>query len=193
MCGEYGEDFSRPHYHACLFNFDFRDKLYFKRSGDSKLYTSSVLSELWPFGFSLIGALTFESAAYTARYCMKKVTGKGAEDHYKAIDTKTGEIYTRVAEFNKMSLRPGIGAPWFEKFSSDVYPEGKVVVRGKKATAPRFYDKLYERIDSDDNLAHLRYLRELSGKKNFEDNTPERLAVKEQIAVARLAQLNRPL
>ena len=29
MCGEYGEDFSRPHYHALLFNCFFPDRSFF--------------------------------------------------------------------------------------------------------------------------------------------------------------------
>ena len=66
-CGEYGENFSRPHFHACLFNFDFPDKKYWKRSCDEKLYTSDVLADLWPFGFHSIGSLTFESAGYVGR------------------------------------------------------------------------------------------------------------------------------
>ena len=30
-CGEYGEQYSRPHYHCCLFNFDFVDKKFWKK------------------------------------------------------------------------------------------------------------------------------------------------------------------
>ena len=65
MCGEYGEDFSRPHFHACLFNCFFGDR---KRipggASGSPLYRSDILERLWPFGYSSIGDVTFESAAY---------------------------------------------------------------------------------------------------------------------------------
>ena len=66
MCGEYGERGSRPHYHACLFNFDFPDKQLFRRSPSGSLvYRSKVLEELWPFGFSSIGEVNFNSGKYT--------------------------------------------------------------------------------------------------------------------------------
>lgn len=76
-CGEYGERTKRPHYHALLFGVDFSDKVAFKKSADgSTIYTSETLSRLWPAGFCTTGAVTFESAAYCARYVMKKITGK---------------------------------------------------------------------------------------------------------------------
>ena len=193
MCGEYGEDFGRPHYHAILFNFDFADKLYFKRVGESKLYTSAALSELWPFGHSLIGSATFESAAYVARYCLKKVTGKDAERHYRAVDPDTGETWVRTPEFNKMSLRPGIGGTWFEKYWKDVYPRGELIVRGHASVPPRYYDKLFKRIDDADDLARIAYKREQRGKAHFEDNSADRLAVKEQVALARVSLKHRSL
>ena len=114
---EYGEDFSRPHFHACLFNCFFGDR---KRipggASGSPLYRSDTLERLWPYGFSSIGDVTFESAAYVARYVMKKVTGDAAEAHYTTVNVETGEISVRTPEFNKMSLKPGIGAAWFDKF-----------------------------------------------------------------------------
>lgn len=79
-CGEYGEKLQRPHYHALLFNFDFQDKL-LKHTGPPrgrfstfkdksfKTYTSASLDNLWRKGLADIGSLTFESAAYVARYC----------------------------------------------------------------------------------------------------------------------------
>lgn len=194
MCGEYGEGLSRPHYHALLFNCGFPDQLYFKRVGEFKLYTSGVLRELWPLGHHLIGSATFESAAYCARYCVTKVTGKDAERHYQVVDPETGEIINRVPEFNKMSLRPGIGEPWFRRFWRDVYPRGEVVVRGKYATPPRYYDNLYKRIDSTDEFAAVELKRYQRAARLFSDNTAERLAVKEQVAIARLSSMqNRSL
>ena len=41
-CGEYGDQFSRPHHHACIFNFDFHDKeLWTVRDGVC-LYRSEI-------------------------------------------------------------------------------------------------------------------------------------------------------
>lgn len=192
MCGEYGEINFRPHYHACLFGFDFPDKKAFKvTDSGSKLYTSALLESLWPFGLSSVGDVTFESAAYVARYCMKKVTGRDAKRHYERV-LENGEIVNLKPEFNKMSLKPGIGAEWYRKWKRDVYPHDYVVVNGKECKPPKYYDGLYER-EFPDEFEDLKARRELDGLALREDNTPERLAVKAVVAEARLKSLKRCL
>lgn len=92
MGGEYGEQLSRPHYHACIFGYDFPDKIYYKKtSSGERIHTSKILQKLWPYGLSSVGNVTFESAAYIARYCVQKVTGQAADAHYTHI-TDDGEI-----------------------------------------------------------------------------------------------------
>jgi hypothetical protein len=193
MAGEYGEKYHRPHWHACIFGYDFPDKKLFKRtSSGSLIYRSEHLETLWPFGHSSIGDLTFESAAYTARYIMQKQTGKQSIAYYTRIDTETGEINQLKPEFNKMSLKPGIGYEWYKKYTSDVYPNDYVVIRGKKVKPPKFYDKKYK-TDYPYEYDELIYKRETSAKLHSEDNTPERLAVKEQVTKAKLQKLKRTL
>lgn len=111
MCGEYGEDHSRPHFHAAIFGEDFVfDRVLWSRgSKGHPLYRSPRLEALWPFGFSSVGELNFDTAAYMARYIMKKVTGDLAEQHYRFVDVDTGEIYQRTPEFCHMSLKPRCG------------------------------------------------------------------------------------
>lgn len=92
-CGEYGERLHRPHYHACVFGFDFPDRELFMMREGIPLYTSEALAQCWPFGFCSIGDVTFESAAYVARYACKKITGEAASRHYERIDYETGEIH----------------------------------------------------------------------------------------------------
>lgn len=201
MCGEYGEArdehgrvtgaLGRPHYHALLFNVRFPDALYFKRSGDVTLYTSKILHELWPLGMSSIGDVTFKSAAYVARYCMDVLNGKDAVDHYRICDVSTGELLDREREFSRMSLRPGIGAPWLAKFKSDVYPRGEVLTNGRHCKAPRYYDVIYEREGGD--LGYAQKLRYDRAAEQFEDNTDARMMDKELVALAGLKQLTRSL
>lgn len=194
MCGEYGEGVhKRPHYHACVFNCHFPDKLYFSSDGDSELFTSDILTELWGKGFALVGNLTFQSAAYVARYCLKKVTGVNAAKHYEVIDEDTGEIRQRVPEFARMSLKPGIGGDWIKQFMPDCYPKGEVVVNGKAAKAPRYYDKKFKETDDTDRYQLMMEARARTARQSFAEQSDHRLAVKEVVTEARLAQFKRKL
>lgn len=194
MCGEYGETFGRPHFHACLFGLDFPDRVVFGTTDAGfNIFTSDILSSLWPYGFSSVADFSFESAAYVARYVMKKVTGDAAASHYEVYDHVSGEIFNRSPEFNHMSLRPGIGALWFERYGlSDVAVRDAVVVNGVECTVPRYYDKLLKRVDPlryDDNKTQ----RVLDSYLVRDDNTDTRLEVKERVALARISSLRRNL
>lgn len=192
-CGEYGDRFGRPHYHACLFNFDFMDKYFWRRSprGDF-IYRSNILEELWPFGLSEIGAVTFESAAYVARYIMKKVNGDRADDHYSFIHPETGEVTWRSPEYTTMSRRPGIGRAWLDKFISDVYPGDFVVLRGVKMKPPRFYDSQFEILYPEEH-EKIKTSRKRNAKRFVDNNTPDRLIVREKVQLAKLKTLSRPV
>ena len=193
MAGEYGENFGRPHFHACIFGHDFHDKKFWKRTpSGSLLYRSDHLETLWPFGYSSVGDVNFESAAYVARYIMKKITGNKAHEHYEHINDETGEIVKRVPEFNKMSLKPGIGAEWFKKFKSDVFPHDYVIVRGKKMKPPKAYDKMYKKTNPYE-YDEVLYNREKNAKLNPDNHDPKRLDAKRQILESRLSLLKRNL
>jgi hypothetical protein len=141
-CGEYGENFQRPHYHACIFGYGFPDKEVifvdpkrakakpFRRGHDHTLFKSEKLEGIWKRGFVTVGNLTFESAAYVARYCMKKITGDKAPEHYN----------DREPEFALMSRMPGLGKKWIEKYLRDVYPKDFVTINGIKMRPPRYFD-----------------------------------------------------
>jgi hypothetical protein len=184
MCGEYGENTGRPHFHACIFGFDFKDKKLFRSlPSGSNLYTSETLEKLWPFGYSTIGDVTFESAAYVARYVMKKVTGSNADDRYWSVNPYTGEAIKITPEFNNMSRKPGIGKPWLDKYLSDVYPAGKCIINATPTKPPRFYKNIYENINPL-RLEEINY--EAMLKVNPLDTTPERLLTRELVTKARL-------
>lgn len=191
-CGEYGEKFQRPHYHACLFNFDFPDRKLYKTNNDQNYYTSEILGALWPYGFSIVGDVTFESAAYVARYIMKKINGPPAENHYEVMDPETGELLQRQPEYTTMSRRPGIGKAWLGKFRTDIYPEDFVVIKGRKMKPPKYYDRQYE-VDYPADYLTLRGRRVRNAEKHADDNTPARLRVREKVQTAQTSTLKRGL
>lgn len=191
MCGEYGEKLQRPHYHYCLFGYDPPDKQFLKRTarGDP-LYTSQTLEQVWPHGFVTVGSLTFSSACYTARYVMKKAYGTDQAEHYLAADSTTGEVRQVHPEFVRMSRRPGIGSTWCDRFSSDVFPHDFIVIDGRKIVPPRYY---VSRLAESDQAA-VKLSRELrSGEANFDDQTDDRLAVREEVQRLRMQALKRSL
>lgn len=191
MCGEYGEKTWRPHFHACLFGLDFPDKLYYKSNANGdKLYSSDILNRLWPYGYAIVGDVTFQSAAYVARYCVQKVTGQAAESHYARVDAEG--VYQLVPEFNRMSLKPGIGKRFLELWKTDIYPHDYVIVNGVKCPPPRYYDKILKREDGD-VFEDIVMDRERRARLRYEDEKPDRLAAREAVMQARASLLVRGL
>lgn len=171
-CGEYGQKSSRPHYHALLFNFDFKDKKLHGVSNGHRLYTSDTCNSLWNNrGFCILGDVTFESAAYVARYVMKKMTGKALSEGFYG-DLKP--------EYATMSRRPGIGKAFFDKFQSEMYRDDFIVLGGRKLKIPRYYDGQRE-ISDPDSLFRVKISRSVNFEKHSDNNTYDRLRVREEI------------
>lgn len=195
-CGEYGAKFGRPHYHLLLFNFPCMDRYYWRMSDSGfRLYRSPALESVWRYGNVEVGDVSFESAAYCARYAMKKAYDYDSDkgDVREILNVETGEIYKRAHEFSRMSLKPGIGAGWYEKYKSDVYPFGKVSFRGGASIkAPKYYDNKYKLTDPD-AYVKLSEDRKAAADLRFEDNSPARLRVKEVVERAKCLFLEREL
>lgn len=192
-CGEYGSLDQRPHYHALIYGYCFNDrKVHSRNAQGNTLYVSETLQRLWPFGFSTIGELTYETAAYTARYIVKKVTGEAAQAHYQSIDINTGEVVRRLPEYVTMSNRPGIGRKWYDKYKSDAFPSDFLVVKGKKIPVPKYYTRLL-RVESEATYEQIKRMRLKRASKNKANNTPERLLVREEVKNSKIKSLKRNL
>lgn len=190
MAGEYGDQLGRPHYHAILFGIDFPDKTAVRQLADKpKLYHSEELDKLWGRGNCTLGAVTFESAAYVARYVMKKITGDLAPAHYTWID-EHGEMHERRPEYNHMSRRPGVGHNWITKYLGDVFPSDGVQLRNYECKPPRYYDKQLEKTNPE---MHERIKQRRKDEIDHKDNTQRRLNAKEKVALAKHALYKRPL
>lgn len=84
VCGEYGEQTWRPHYHAILY-------------GVSPV-ESALLAESWAMGLVHAGTAEPASMSYVCGYVCKKMTNK-----------KDPRLEGRPPEFVLMSKKPGIG------------------------------------------------------------------------------------
>lgn len=155
-CGEYGDSSLRPHYHLILFNAPLNDLTvdipYIDKDTGKKLviqkadqngepfYFSQFIKDCWKYGNILIGRVSWDSAAYVARYVLKKQKGINA-DFYKK--------YGMEPEFIRMSRRPGIAGDYFEINKEKILVDDKIYIYkhgGSVAlTPPRFFSKLMEK------------------------------------------------
>lgn len=138
-CGEYGTNYDRPHYHVILFNF-FPDDAIAVAPGPygGFYYKSMELNKLWPFGFVSVGDLSFNSCAYVARYCNKKIKDFG--------------IVRMNPEFSFMSRRPGIGEVYFREHYDSLVATDRIYapIEGRYSFSSfRYFDKLIEKINPD--------------------------------------------
>lgn len=195
-CGEYGETNPatgikdggkyRPHFHSIIFGFNFPDRVPVRMLGRSDLFKSKILDAVWGHGACKIGSVSFESAAYVARYAMKKINGDLAESVYTVI-LPDGSMIEREPEMLHMSKRPAIARRWFEKYGSQVYSTDTVIMRGKEMQPPRYYDKLLP--DVVRGMVNLQ--REKDGETRRKDHTDDRNNVRDVVINAGISQFNR--
>lgn len=198
-CGEYGEIGRRPHFHVALFGLDFAfDRI---ESGEGirgdKLYVSPTLHSVWGKGDLLqqtIGSLTFESAAYIARYITARISGVGASPRPLAC-SPDGELIMPNPEFLLCSRKPAIGSAWFEKyFFQDVFPHARVITaQGTPAPVPTAYKR---RLRSMNLIASRDMSMRAQLNKPFRpfeqsEDRPERRAARSIYAKARTSAFKR--
>ena len=205
MCGEYGatcrhgfqlNDVScpvcntgRPHYHAILFNCTFPDLVKYTQSHGEDRYTSPLLEKVWKYGFVDVGEVNFESAAYVARYALKKVTGVPADTHY--FDSENGDFktpeYCAMSRGGREKGPGGIGAQWYEKHKDDLFPSDEVPVSGQGVIKgmPRYYEELFKEEDPL-TLEEIKEKRQEFLRENADEYTPERLYSKYKVKKAHL-------
>ena len=171
-CGEYGDEHGRPHYHVNFFNLPLFDLEFAFNKNGKPYFTSKILNELWsdavpdpngkrirgkkgkykliPRGIVVVGELNWDTAAYVARYVVKKAKG-ATSSVYKDLDIQP--------EFCQMSTHPGIAREYYDANKDTIYKYDKITVPGGKRVRPsHYYDKLYD-VDDPCFLADLKAKR----------------------------------
>lgn len=158
LVGEYGDNFDRPHYHALIFGTDFglsnhKSTKENKKTSDLHLLHDTealscpALNEIWGHGFTSVGELTYDSAAYCAQYATKKVTGSKAKAHYGH----------RYPEFMRTSQN-AIGKQYALRYADEIISNNSVVANRTEQPIPPYYLKQYEKQKLD--LTSLKLIRE---------------------------------
>ncbi|AXL14634.1 replication initiator protein [Microviridae sp.] len=179
----------RPHFHAILFGHQFDDlEIHEERNGNVS-YTSETLAKIWGKGFVTVGEASYESACYVARYCMKKMGGELAEQHYKRIHPVTGEEISLTPEFARMSNRPGIGKDWFLRYWRD-FAKGYTTLNGIRHAVPHYYVDVMAEHHPDEGLA-LKAMRRHSIDLYHPEMALDRLRIKQEVKERRTQLLKR--
>jgi len=136
LAGEYGENFSRPHYHMIIFNLSDIDNL----------------EKAWTVGYIHIGNVTGASVAYTAKYIDKdkRIPLHGRDD--------------RVPEFSLMSK--GLGCSYLTPaivnyHKADLTRCFVKTLDGHAVALPRlFRNRIYTDQEKEDQIKIIRQLKE---------------------------------
>lgn len=204
-CGEYGDDSSRPHYHAIIYDLPpqfFEDShVYDDRNPEAKLFTCAALDDLWPHGQAVFGDVNWSTCAYVARYMIKKRKGKDAE-RQRTAQAQFFPDDPWPEEFIRMSRMPGIGRDFYERKKDTIYSTDEVFVRvnnGIQGVRPaKYYDRLYD-VENPERIQELRKQRKriaeqisISTLRKTDLNEIELLAKKEEIKREQVSRLPRP-
>lgn len=126
LCGEYGDQFGRPHYHAIVF-------------GVSEL-EDDIIRKCWILGFIKVGEVTKASCKYVAGYVQKKMYGISAKEY---------EEKGQEPPFILMSRRPGIAEEFVQDYREYLTSHDFLRENGYKVAMPRYYEEKVHPRDTD--------------------------------------------
>lgn len=198
LCGEYGKQTLRPHYHVILFCPPLPDhdnmKFYKRTETGNFLYISDWLNRTWSIngmqiGFATVSEVSWEACAYVARYCLKKLHGAEAEFY---------TVHNLVPEFSLQSTCPGIGAVHYLE-NPDILDYDFITLptsdKGLKFAPPRYFRKLREKALGEDPRKAERLQRARERDEHLLDKTTlsyeEYMADLERKVDSRVMQLRR--
>lgn len=194
-CGEYGPLNMRPHYHLILFNCPLPDLVLEKYVNGYAYYRSAFLEKTWKKGFVLVTDFSFETAAYVARYMLKKHKGKDACFY---------EEQGIEPEFTRCSRKPGIARQYLDENEDFIYNYDQVIVTNGKGSPirckpPKYYDRVFD-IDHTEQLQDIKEKRKFTAMMNTDIQLshtdlqePEYLLVKESNKMLSIKSLERSL
>lgn len=166
--GEYGDRTHRPHFHACVFGMDFADQALTIRQAPQRLYTSMALQQAWGKGLVSAGAITFETARYTASYVMKKL---GEKKTYRRLDEETGELI--ALEQPRALMSRNLALAWWKEWKQGVIDHDRVVVQGRPQKPPKAYDQWLKGHD-EEKATEIKAQRKARVKTETEEKTRAR-------------------
>lgn len=146
LCGEYGWEHGRPHYHMHLFNFPLDVDLF------------DFLSSRWPYGSFFIGSTNIGSSMYTTKHNLTKILSSIINPNY--------EVEQVSPPF--MLCSKGIGRAFFEKLvskssnNSIVYNNIPYVpLDGNRIPTPRYYKFKHSNSRFSFTLTQVKKLKDL--------------------------------
>lgn len=171
MCGEYGDNTHRPHYHAIVFGFWPPDAQKFRGS----LYVSDMIGRRWPFGFHTVGKVEPDSISYVAGYVDKKMDGERMTWATERVNPE----YVCMSRGCSALGTGGIGRGFFDQYYKEIYPlndDGTfarnyaMIGVGTKVKVPRYFDELLDLRDAEryDKLMAFREQVGVSSEQEFE-------------------------
>lgn len=148
-CGEYGEETKRPHYHMILFGAPLKAENAYDWHIDKNKkmhWKDKELEKLWNKGMIDVAEVEWSSAAYVARYCMKKIDNDNDSHRYAELGKKK--------EFVRMSRRPGIARAYFNDNWQHIYETDEIQINTFRhmntiVKPPKAWDRLLKETDPE--------------------------------------------
>ena len=166
LCGEYGSQTKRPHYHILAFNLKIDDLKEIGRKnteyGQHIIYNSKTIEKIWGKGFVDLNEVNYETSCYVAGYVAKKAKHKKSDEWW--------EQQGKIPEYTVSSKN--FGKDYFEKNKDKFYEEKKIWQKTKKGLQEikpgRYFDKLMEK-DNPERFKQLKKLRRERSKDILEN------------------------